>query len=60
MNLKQEEIYHKLVIEVEPLFKLDPPQIQEVLQLFLNRVNVRLQLKSEQVPFLERVEKSNS
>lgn len=29
--------------------------IQEVLQIFVNRMNTRLQMKTEPVPFLERI-----
>jgi hypothetical protein len=56
MNPKQEEIYHELVLAAEPLLKMHPQEIQEVLQTFVNRMNTRLQLKTEPVPFLERID----
>lgn len=58
MNLKQDAIYHNILMELEPLFQLPPNEQREVINLIVNRVNVRLQLKEEKVPFLERVDLS--
>ena len=57
MNPKQDAIYHNLLLAAEPLYKLSVQEQQEVLQAFVNRTNVRIQMKAEPVPFLERVYK---
>jgi hypothetical protein len=57
MNPSQEAIYHNLLLAANTLYKLPIHEQQEVLQAFVNRVNVRIQMKVEQVPFLERVNK---
>lgn len=56
MNLRQEAIYHNLVLASIPIHDLSIQEQQEILQTFFNRMNTRIQMLSENAPFLERID----